>query len=356
MPRKIFISYRKSDVGLAAGRVHEVFATTLGTERVWQDAYGIGFGEDFVQTIDNMLRSCSAMVVLIGPAWAPHKLHQPDDWPRLELEKALARNIRVFPLLLMGARMPEVDELPRELARLSRRQSWTIRDDPHFRSDLKEAAQEIQRSFRRDRWLSPTLGRVALVFGVTISMGASVMFTPFCRHSAAGRPDAQIQDANEDTSKVNSSSSQRSQPQETADVGERSAPTFELGVTGRWRGVAGLSRFREEDTGLHASIEIEITRSKGALFLDTEATFVSTGSLVWEFRDVELIEVQAGVWRASLPDQVDVEYTTGYSVGQMAITRTGSGSLSLQAHLDWRNRERTSPQRFSVDCSLEPLG
>ena len=45
---------------------------------------------------------------------------------RLEIEAALARNVRIIPILVGGARMPTAEELPNSLARLARRQALEL--------------------------------------------------------------------------------------------------------------------------------------------------------------------------------------------------------------------------------------
>lgn len=49
---------------------------------------------------------------------------------RLEIEAALARNIRVVPILVSGARMPRADDLAPTLARLARRQALELEEVP----------------------------------------------------------------------------------------------------------------------------------------------------------------------------------------------------------------------------------
>src|SRR5262249_61031461 len=50
-----------------------------------------------------------------------------DDFVAIEIAAALARNIRVIPVLVDGARMPKVGELPKSLKPLARRQAIDLR-------------------------------------------------------------------------------------------------------------------------------------------------------------------------------------------------------------------------------------
>ena len=66
-----------------------------------------------------------------------HRLADEEDFIRLEIGTALARNIRVMPVLVGGAKMPSHEALPLELLKLSRRQAFTLHDT-RFRDDAAE--------------------------------------------------------------------------------------------------------------------------------------------------------------------------------------------------------------------------
>jgi hypothetical protein len=90
-------------------------------------------GDDFVEVITRAVGSCDVLLALIRGEWLTvtdehgrRRLDDPDDFVRLELEAALARNIRVIPVLVDGARMPRADELPDSLAKLVRRQALEL--------------------------------------------------------------------------------------------------------------------------------------------------------------------------------------------------------------------------------------
>ena len=74
------------------------------------------------------MAACDTMLVIIGPNWLKVKdksgqprLDQPDDFVAIEIAAALARDIRVIPVLVEGARMPKASELPDSLKPLARR-------------------------------------------------------------------------------------------------------------------------------------------------------------------------------------------------------------------------------------------
>jgi len=83
--------------------------------------------------INRAVGSTDVLLALIGDRWLTiaddqgrRRLDDPDDFVRLEIEAALARKIRVIPILVDGAAMPDVDELPPSLARLARRQALDL--------------------------------------------------------------------------------------------------------------------------------------------------------------------------------------------------------------------------------------
>jgi hypothetical protein len=90
-------------------------------------------GDDFVEVITRAVGSCDVLLALIGDQWLAitdqygrRRLDDPHDFVRLEIEAALARNVRVIPILVDGARMPAADELPNSLDRLVRRQALEL--------------------------------------------------------------------------------------------------------------------------------------------------------------------------------------------------------------------------------------
>ena len=62
---------------------------------------------------------CQAFLTVIGPSWLDAKdeagrrrIHSPDDFVAVEIVAALAHNIPVIPVLVDGAHMPQMSELP----------------------------------------------------------------------------------------------------------------------------------------------------------------------------------------------------------------------------------------------------
>ncbi|MGZ5276121.1 MAG: toll/interleukin-1 receptor domain-containing protein, partial [Caldimonas sp.] len=131
----IFISYRRDDSAPYAGRLYDRLTAHFGKGQVFMDIDQIGPGEDFVEVIDRKVGACGIAVVLIGKTWlsasdaeGKRRLDDPEDFVRLEVATALERNIRVLPVLVGGAKMPRMQQLPESLAVLSRRNAFEISD------------------------------------------------------------------------------------------------------------------------------------------------------------------------------------------------------------------------------------
>ena len=90
-------------------------------------------------------------MAVIGPNWLTaadergrRRLDDPDDFVRLEIEAALARGVRVIPVLAEGAVVPRRQDLPESLAGLARRNALLIRHES-FRSDATRLVTAIER-------------------------------------------------------------------------------------------------------------------------------------------------------------------------------------------------------------------
>ena len=130
---RIFISYRRDETAYSAGWLYDRLADHYGDGQVFKDVDSIELGDDFVDVITRAVGSCDVLVALIGDQWLTitdkhgrRRLDDPHDFVRLEIEAALARNVRVIPILVDGARMPTAEELPDSLARLVRRQALEL--------------------------------------------------------------------------------------------------------------------------------------------------------------------------------------------------------------------------------------
>lgn len=126
MSVRVFINYRRADSEGYAGWLRKDLAGRFGTAHVFMDVVGIEPGLDFVDEINRQVAACDVFLSLIGPDWLSPRLQKANDFVRLEIEAALDRGIRLIPLLVGGATMPEAEELPPSLAALARRNAFVL--------------------------------------------------------------------------------------------------------------------------------------------------------------------------------------------------------------------------------------
>jgi hypothetical protein len=145
----IFISYRREDSRHAAGRLVDRLAHRLPREQLFMDVDAIEPGLDFHRVIDAKLSECDVLLAVIGPHWADsrdatgaRRLDNPDDYVRLEIGAALQRDIRVIPVLVDGAPVPNRDSLPEPLKPLTRRNAVRL-DHERFGAEADELARRL---------------------------------------------------------------------------------------------------------------------------------------------------------------------------------------------------------------------
>ncbi|HEX3554848.1 MAG TPA: TIR domain-containing protein [Thermoanaerobaculia bacterium] len=144
MKDKVFICYRREDTAAFAVMLHERLTEKLGTDRVFIDVDSIGPGIDFVDSIAKTIPVSALVLVLIGRRWNPARLADPRDFVRLELSAAFEQNARVIPLLFEGVPMPRSEELPAELAPLTRRNAVEI-GTSRLNGEIRDFVEDIER-------------------------------------------------------------------------------------------------------------------------------------------------------------------------------------------------------------------
>jgi hypothetical protein len=193
----IFISYRRDDTSGYAGRLYDLLSAHFGKEHVFMDVTTIEPGSDFVNTIEEKVGGCNALVALIGKNWMTIKDDQghlrianPEDFVSVEVAAALRRNVEVVPVLVGGAKMPREQDLPQSLQLLSRRQALEL-SDVHFNRDADDLIQALKtppgsRAAQSRNWLMPALAAA----GVTLAIAAGIWYSrpPAHPRESAGSP------------------------------------------------------------------------------------------------------------------------------------------------------------------------
>jgi TonB family protein len=149
--RAIFVSYRRNDSQGEAGRLFDDLVTHFGEQKVFMDVAGIEAGRDFRKAIEESVANCGVLLVIIGPSWLAAKneagvrrLDDPADFVCEEVAAALRRDIPVIPVLVRGAVMPRVEQLPETLTDLAYRNGVEL-THARWRSDVQLLIEPLRR-------------------------------------------------------------------------------------------------------------------------------------------------------------------------------------------------------------------
>lgn len=118
---KIFVSYRRDDSDVIAGRIRDWLARIYGDKSVFMDIDTIPVGVDFREHVKGALLQNNVLIAVIGPHWLGRadggqtRIQEETDPVRVEIEAALQRGTPVVPVLVHGASMPKPADLPSAL-------------------------------------------------------------------------------------------------------------------------------------------------------------------------------------------------------------------------------------------------
>lgn len=157
---KVFLNYRRDDSEGYVGRLYD-HLTQRFPGRIFRDVTGLRPGEDFVNALDREGVSCQVLLAIIGRRWLAcvdaggrRRLDDPEDILRREIIHALQRNVLVIPVLVGGATVPAIDDLPPELKPLGRRQALPI-SELDFERDLERLIEVVA----QELCVAPQAGR-----------------------------------------------------------------------------------------------------------------------------------------------------------------------------------------------------
>ena len=178
MARKIFVNYRRSSTAKDAQLLERALQRAFGAKRVFLDRTGIDGGDHWMHTLEQQVHASAAMVVLIGEGWADvrnekngRRLEDPNDFVRFEIARALAQGIPALPVLIDGAAMPTMTQLPEILAPLTFVHAMRLRTE-YFDDDAEKIVQRLRYLIAQKRprgvpiWQLGVVGALALAAGV----------------------------------------------------------------------------------------------------------------------------------------------------------------------------------------------
>ena len=141
---RILVSYQREDSAGHAGRLFDKLIEQFGEDRVLMDIDFVESGEDVTKLVEDIIDSCDVLIAVIGKQWRSERLNDPNDRVRLEIARALRRDIPVIPVLVQGASMPWAETLPRDLETLVQRNAIEL-SDRHWRDDVNRLISAIER-------------------------------------------------------------------------------------------------------------------------------------------------------------------------------------------------------------------
>jgi hypothetical protein len=179
----IFISYRREDARADAGRLYDRLNARY-PGRVFRDVGSIAPGADWRKTIQDVLRSTAACVVVIGPQWLTiadasgrRRLDDPDDVLRAEVASALASSrTHVFPVLVGEANTPARSQLPDDMKRLASHNAIEL-SEQDFDAGFERLVKALDRVVERPTWATPQLiSRFAAAAAVLVVAALAVTY------------------------------------------------------------------------------------------------------------------------------------------------------------------------------------
>lgn len=184
----IFISYRRDDAKHAAGRLVDRLITGVGRDKLFLDVDNIEPGLDFVKVLNEEVAKCDVLLALIGPQWLEardakgnRRIDNPADFVRIEIEAALARDIRVVPVLLDGAELPVAGSVPPSLEPLRRRNAVRISHE-RFASEADDLATAMKRALGMVEVVAAVPGQKAVSKQVSVPLAKSSMSNEGASH------------------------------------------------------------------------------------------------------------------------------------------------------------------------------
>jgi len=197
---RIFINYRRDDSAPHALSIAQYMERAFGARNVFIDIDRMRAGQKFPEVLERRLAECKVMIVVIGPAWleasdegGARRLDDADDWVRLEIARALARDITVIPVTVGGARLPKRSELPVELSTLLDYHAVAVTTNG-FRSEMAGLRDDIRaiRENPRSRWWIGAAAAAVAVVGTGVWVAAHWIGPPSAERPAGPPVTAKV--------------------------------------------------------------------------------------------------------------------------------------------------------------------
>ena len=168
----IFINYRIDDSNSQADRLATDLKKHLADDdkAVFRDKSGIEGGEQWPKVLEEALKHCRVMLVLIGPLWDQVKVKEGDrkgylrlllkrdDWVWREIRFALDTGKVIIPILVKNATMPPKGWMTGiGLGELADLQALPLREDGDWDGDLRKIVERIHKELPESTKLLDTI-------------------------------------------------------------------------------------------------------------------------------------------------------------------------------------------------------
>jgi len=134
----LFLSYRREDTGYLVLAIRDRLLAASTSTSVFLDVSSVRLGEAFNMVIRRELERAHVVLVVVGASWRTDRLFDLADYVRFELLVARELGKRIIPVLPRGQSMPDVTELPDDLA-------WF----PHLNAFSLSAPTDLDADMRR---------------------------------------------------------------------------------------------------------------------------------------------------------------------------------------------------------------
>ena len=250
---RIIISYRRADSAATAGRIFDRLTSHYGDDAVFMDVDKIPFGTDFRQHIRKVLADSDVLLAVIGPSWlgkasdGTSRIKDEADPVRVEIETALRQKTRIIPVLVDGADMPSIADLPDALRDFAYLNAAPIDVGRDFRAHMERLIRSIDEMLGAThpvpaqagkRWSGVRVALITTLSIIAIVLVGTIGFTLF-----APIPEATKQPAPESTATLPApaSTAPREVASPAAPVPAPSAPAPQRSEPATYRVLANVS-------------------------------------------------------------------------------------------------------------------
>ena len=147
---RIAISYRRDDSAAITGRIFDRLIAHYGVGSVFRDIDNIPLGVDFREHINTVLARTDITLVVVGKRWSGpqprrrRRIDDPADPVRVEVETALRNGMPVVPVLVEGAAMPNVEQLPDSLKEIVYRNGLEVNSGRDFDQHIERLIRSME--------------------------------------------------------------------------------------------------------------------------------------------------------------------------------------------------------------------